>query len=373
MSNCGHCCFQARESESIAVSKIRFTIGGFLGLFLDGIIVALPGTILPQWKIDFGANVEIWLFYNLFLLGSLIGISLAYKLRQRHPLMGLSFATIGLAFLIATRSPSFKGILVAAILIGLGDGILNLQCNSLVGELHSTRRVAVLNWANAAFGLGAISTPLLGALFSWRIIFALAASLAFISVALVWRAPSVKNFAPEGGRMLWSRASIFLLMIIFYTGLEGTIGTWSSTYLLHLGWDKTQTGKLLSLYWGGLTLGRMLLGSWVGKQPLKALSWLLIGAIGVLGLCLIPSLAILFPLAAFFYGPLFATLFALLQESCGHVALGYLFYAAFIGKTSIPAAFSIVENPNHFPYGFIFLALILYLGLELEKKSENMR
>ena len=319
------------------MSKIRFTIGGFLGLFLDGVIVALPGTVLHQWKSDFGANVEIWLFYNLFLLGSLIGISIAYRLHQRHPLMGLSFAAIGSAFLLAIRSSSFKGILVAAVLIGLGDGILNLQCNSLVGELHPTRRIAVLNWANAAFGLGAIVTPLLGTLFSWRFIFALKASLAFMSVALVWRVQSVHNFVPKGRHMLWSRALIFLLIIMFYTGLEGAIGTWSSTYLLHLGWDKTQIGKLLSLYWGGLMFGRILLGSWVGKQPLKALSWLLMIAIGILGLCLIPSLAILFPLVAFFYGPLFATLFALLQERCGHVALGYLFYAAFIGKTAIPA------------------------------------
>lgn len=353
------------------VDKLRFTIGCFLGLFLDGVIVALPGTFLPQWTTEFGADLGIGFFFNLFLLGSLVGIGLASKLRQRYPLMAVSFAVIGVAFLIAAVSHNFSGVIATAALIGLGDGVLNLQSNSLVGELHPARRVAVLNWANAAFGLGAISTPFLGTLFSWRIVFTLVASLALTSVALVWQAPPVKHYAPDGGIMPWRRASIFLLMIMVYTGLEGALGTWSSTYLLSLERNETLTKTLLSLYWGGLTLGRILLGSWVGKQPLKSLSLLLVSALGVLGICLIPSLAILFPIAAFFYGPLFATLFALVQESCGHAALGYLFYAAFIGKTSIPAAFSLVENPVYLPYGFIFLALLLYIlssRLEIELK-----
>jgi MFS family permease len=281
--------------------------------------------------------------------------------------MAVSFAGIGAAFLIAAVSPSFAGVIATATLIGLGDGVLNLQSNSLVGELHPVRRVAVLNWANAAFGLGAISTPLLGTLFSWRIVFTLVASLALVSVALVWQAPPVKYLSPGGSIKLWRRASIFLLMIMVYTGLEGALGTWSSTYLLSLAHNETLTKTWLSLYWGGLTLGRIFLGNWVGKQPLKFLPLLLVSALGVLGICLIPSLAILFPLAAFFYGPLFATLFALVQESCGHVALGYLFYAAFIGKTSVPAAFSLIESPAYLPYGFIFLALLLYiLSLRLE-------
>lgn len=347
----------------------RYTIVGFLGLYLDGIIVAIPGTFLPQWTNEFGANLGIGIYFNLFLLGSLVGIIFASKLRERHPLVAISFTVIGIAFVIAAVSHSFKEIIFTGLFIGFGDGILNLQSNSLVGELNSARRVTVLNWANAAFGLGAICTPLVGTLFSWRIVFALVALLAFTSVVLAWHVPPIQHYVPKEGKISLRKISIFMLMIMIYTGLEGAIGTWSSTYLLALGHNETLTKTLLSLYWGGLTLGRIFLGSWTEKQPFKCLSLLLVSALGVLSLCLIPSLAIVFPLAAFFYGPLFATLLSLVQESCGHLSLGYLFYAAFIGKTSIPAAFSLVKSSVYLPYAFICLALSLYiLSLRLGRR-----
>ncbi|MGB7441366.1 MAG: MFS transporter [Coleofasciculaceae cyanobacterium] len=361
-----------RQISINRVAQLRLTIAGFLGLFIHGNIVALPGAFLPQWTAEFGNNFGIAFFYNLLLFGSLLGITLTRKRRQRHPLLALSFLAIGIALLIAAASPNFNGVLVTTALIGWGDGILNLQCNSLVGELHPQRRVALLNWANATFGLGAVSTPLLATFLSWRIICLLVALLSLVSVALAWQAPAVQGLRPKLDKMPWRRASIFLLLIMFYTGLESSLGTWSGTYLIYLGQDVTYSSKLLSLYWGGLTLGRMLLAGWVGKQPTKALSLLLGCSLGTLGLVIFPPLAPLLPLVAFFYGPLFATLFALLQEKCGHVALGYLFYAAYIGKSLIPVAFIWLKSPAYLPYGFILLALILYLlSLQLNRSPQT--
>ncbi|MGQ4648187.1 MFS transporter [Lyngbya aestuarii] len=354
------------------LNKLRLTIGSFLGLFLHGQIVALPGAVFPQWQAEFGDEFCLGCFYNLFLLGSLIGISLASRSRQRHPLIALSLSIIGIAFLMSVSYPNFNGILVGAVLSGSGDGILCLQCNSLVGELHPKRRVKLLNWANATFGLGAISAPLLDSLLPWRTVFALCAILALVSVALVWQAPAVQGFVPKADKMPWRRAAIFLLLIMLYTGLESALGTWSSSYLLYRGVSVTLTGTLLSLYWSCITLGKITLGGWVGKQPAKSLSFLLGGSLVFLTLTLIPQLALLLPLAAFFYGPLFATLFALLQESCGHVALTYFLYAAYIGKTAIPVIFGWLNNPAYLPYGFVVVALILYLlSLQLNLRTKN--
>ncbi|NEO97528.1 MAG: MFS transporter [Symploca sp. SIO2E9] len=353
------------------VSQLRFTIAGFLGLFLHGSIVALPGGILPQWQAEFGADFGIGPFYNLFLLGSLLGISLTSKRRQRHPLMSLSCSAIGCALLIASTL-GLQGLLVAAFLLGLGDGVLTLQGNSLVGELHPKRRVAILNWANATFGVGAISAPLLGSFLPWRMVVTLVALLALVSAILAWGSPPVQDLSLKGKNIPWRRASIFLLIVMFYMGLESSLGTWSSAYLIHLGRDITLSGTLLSLYWGCLTLGRMTLAGWVGQKPVQSLSLLLFCPLVVLGLSLIPPLALLFPLAGFFYGPLFATMFALLQERCGHVALSYLLYAAYIGKTSIPAFLSLLDDPAYLAYEFIFLALVLYiLSFQLNKCPQN--
>lgn len=354
------------------VPQLRLTSASFLGLFIHGNIVALPGAILPQWTAEFGDNFGIGIFYNLLLLGSLLGITLTRKRRQRHPLFALSFLAIGVALLISAASPNFHWVLATTALIGLGDGVLNLQCNSLVGELHPQRRVAFLNWANATFGLGAVSVPLLASFLPWRIICLFVALLSLISVALAWQAPAVQNLRPKQDKMPWRRSIIFLLLIMFYTGLESSLGTWSGSYLIYLGQDVTLSSTLLSLYWGGLTLGRILLAGWVGKQPTKALSLLSAASLVILGLVIFPPLAPFFPLVAFFYGPLFATLFALLQEKCGHVALGYLFYAAYIGKSIIPVAFILLKSPAYLPYGFIVLALILYLlSLRLNQSPQT--
>ena len=340
---------------------IRLTSGSFVGLFLHGLIIAAPGAFLPQWQAEFGSSLRLGVYYNLFLIGSLIGLRLASTQKQRHPLFAFSFLAIGLALALAAVMGNFSGILVAAAILSLGDGILNLQCNSLVGELHPQRSIVMLNWANATFGLGSLITPLLGTFLPWRLTLIVVAILALLSVTLVWDAPTIKNFSPQRERMPWQLASPFLLIILVYTGLESSLGTWNGNYLFSLGWDETVNGILLSLYWGCLTLGRITLASWVARRPTRKLKILLFASLAILGLTLIPPLALIFPLAAFCYGPLFGTIFALLQLRCGHVALAYLFYAAYIGKTLIPAIFSLIENPNFLPTGFIFLALLLYL------------
>ena len=342
-------------------SQLRLTTAGFVGLFCQGIIIAAPGAFLPQWQNTFGDTVSLGWFYNLFLLGGLVGLRLASTAQKRHPLFPIGFATVAFGFGITAVSAHFLTIIVASTFIGLGSGVINLQSNSLIGELHPQRRIAMLNWASAVFGLGALSAPLLASFLPWRIAITFIAILALSTISLAWQAPCVLNFSPTDSKMPWGKARLLLLLFFLYVGLESSIGTWNSSYLLNLGWSEVASGTLLSCYWGGLTLGKAVLGTWVGKQPIKALKLLLLCSLAATGLICIPSLAILLPLAAFFYGPLFGTVIGLLQERCGHVALGYLFYTAYFGRTSIPTSFGLLGNSTYLPYGFVALAVILYL------------
>ncbi len=339
----------------------RLTVAGFIGLYLHGIIVATPGAFLPQWMVAFDNEVNLGAFYSTFLLSSLAGLLLVSQRRKRHPFFPIAFTTIGVAFTAASFSPSFLGISLAALLIGFGDGILNFHCNNLVGELHPQRRIILLNWANATFGLGALSTPILSTFVPWRGAFGLVAALALASILLAWNAPSVRDYAPKQDKIPWVQASPFWLVIFLYVGLESSLGTWSGTYLRSVGWSIGWSSAMLSIYWVGLTLGRLNLSIWVNPKPMLRLRLLLLAGVGAISLTFIPSFGLFFAGAAFVYGPVFATLFALLQERCGHVALGYLFYAAYIGKTITPALLDQIENPSYLPYGFLGLALLLYL------------
>ena len=343
------------------MSKIRLTIAGFLALFLHGLIIAAPGAILPQWTLEFGKEPALESYYNIFLIGSVIGLRLTSVRKQRHPLLILAFASVGIGLALGAVIPSFTGVLITAGFVSLGDGILNLQANSLIGELNPQRRVSILNWANATFGFGALSCPLLASFLPWRAIFTLMAAMAFLCIFLAWQAPVVENFNPKKDKMPWGKAMPFLLMIFLYTGLESALGTWSGKYLLNLGWEVTATSTLLSIYWGCLTVGRLILAGWVSRKPMQALACLTSVSVLALGLTLIPTTAFVFPVVAFSNSPLFATVFALVQTRCGHVALSYLFYAAYIGKNIIAGLFSLIENPAYLPYGFLSLSFLLCL------------
>ncbi|NJK40404.1 MAG: MFS transporter [Acaryochloridaceae cyanobacterium SU_2_1] len=350
-------------TQTISVeNRGRLTAAGFIGLYLHGIVVAMPGAFLGQWTDSFGKSVNIGLFYTLFLVSSFVGLAWVSRQKYRHPLFALAFASIGFAFIMAGLAPTFRWIAGAALLFGFGDGMLNFHANNLVGELHPRHRITVLNWANATFGLGALSAPLINAALPWRGAFYLVAGATILATALAWQAPPVQNFRPSQDQIQWQLARPFLLLILLYVGLESSIGTWSGSYLNSLGWNKDWQSALLAAYWGGLTLGRMTLSAWVAPQPVQRLKVLLLMGMGAIALTSLPSFGFIFAIAAFLYGPTFATLFALLQERCGHVALGYLFYGAYLGKTLIPAGLDQISNPLDLRYGFLGLALLLYLS-----------
>ena len=350
---------------------MRFTLGSFLGLFMVGAIVATPGAVLPQWTAEFGVQREVGLFFNLLLAGLVAGIALASRLPGRHPLMPLALGLTAGGFILAAQAREFTWVLAAAPALGFGNGVANVHGNSLVGELFKHRRVLALNLVNAAFGLGAMSAPFLAVLLPWRTVFAVLATLALAGTALVWNAPRVAD-RPQPARRGWPRgAGALLLAVLVYTGLEGALATWSGAYLAHLGREAALAGTLLSLYWGGLTLGRVLLAPFVARAPLRALGFLMGASMLVLALTLAPPLAVLFPLAGVFYGPLFGTVFALVQERFGHRLVGPMFYAGALGSTLIPAAFRLAPHAGLLPYGFLALAAGLYGVIRLAQQQHT--
>ncbi len=341
--------------------KLRFTLAGFVGLLFHGLMIASPGAFLLQWQASFGAGqVNIGLYYMAFMVGGITGLTLTARRSRRHPLLGGAFLAIGVALVFASQMQGFWGVVLAALVMGLGDSVLTLQSNSLVGELHAERGITFLSLANAPFGIGALSTPLLAVFFSWRWVTLLMALVALLAAWLAWQAPPVANFSPQTDRMPWRHALPFLLVMFLYIGVEGAMGTWSGIYLKAQGWATIWSNLILSLYWGGLTIGRLVLAQWVNPLPLLRLQQLsLMGALAIAA-TLVPSLGLGFVVAAIVYGPTFAIVFGLLQRQCGHVSLPYIFYTAFLAQSLVPTLFSLIADPIARGYGFVVLAIALY-------------
>ena len=283
--------------------SVRFLAGSFLALFLVGVIVALPGAPLPDGRRRCGTEGGASRYLAAPPLGPLHG-------------------------------------------------------NSLVGELFPERRVELLNRVNVAFGLGAVLTPLALGSLPYAAFLALAGLLAFVTSALVLGAPPAEKPKERPRGALWP----FLLAVGLYTGLEGALATWNRVWLEALGHATALGGLLLTLYWLFLALGRLLLAGRVAKDPLRALRGLLLGVMGLLLLNFLPQTALLFPLAGFLLGPLFSTLFALVQTRFGHRALGGLMYAGAAGSTLIPGLFALLPDRG-IPLGLFALSLALYLLL----------
>nr|WP_167345963.1 MFS transporter [Thermus parvatiensis] len=167
---------------------MRFLAGSFLALFLVGVIVALPGAALPLWRARYGVGEEVSFFYTALLLGLLLGVRLGQE-ERRHPLFPLALGLVGLAFLGLAWAPTYTWVVPLAFLLGLGEGVMNVHGNSLVGELYPERRVELLNRVNVAFGLGAVFTPLALTQLPYPLVLSLVGLIALGAGLLVLGAP----------------------------------------------------------------------------------------------------------------------------------------------------------------------------------------
>ena len=164
---------------------------------------------------------------------------------------------------------SWPVVIAGAVLWGIAGGLAGGGIN-----VYSTLRMTggAMQVLHGCWGIGTLLGPLLvtGLLVtqhSWR--------LAFIAVAVLqatlgaWalagaRWPSLARPAEEGGRSLKLSLPLVLGILVFflYTGVEWAAGQWSFTVLTQdRGFATATAGLLVSLYWSGLTAGRLLSGA----------------------------------------------------------------------------------------------------------------
>ncbi len=343
----------------------RYTTASMTLLFLLGLLVATPGAVLPHWSAEFGVHGEVAWFFNLQLLGLLLGVAYASRQRRRQPLLPLSALALGGAYLLMALAPSFSWIVAAALVAGAAQGVLNIQSNGMVGDLHPQRRVVMLNRANAAFGLGAVSAPLLVNLLPWRGAFVVVAVAYALAAVLCWGAPQALSVSGAFDLKKSLAALPLLLAVGLYVATESSLSAWSGVYLAALGYSLRLAGLLLSAYWLLITLSRLSVAAWVAGAPLQRLRLLSLGSLAVLLAVVFPPLAPAFPLAAVFFGPIFGTSFAYVQSVFGLETTAGMFYTTAIGSTAGPALFALVGNPRYLPWGFLLLAALLAASLQL--------
>nr|MDQ6919945.1 MFS transporter [Candidatus Dormibacteraeota bacterium] len=164
---------------------------------------------------------------------------------------------------------SWPVVVAGAVLWGLAAGFANGAVN-----VYSTLRMSggAMQVLHGCWGIGTLIGPLIvtGLLvghLSWR--------LAFLTVAIlqallgVWALaaphwPAVSAPRNRGDRRMSLSAPLLLGILAFflYTGAEWSAGQWSFTVLTEgRGYATATAGLLVSLYWTGITVGRLASGA----------------------------------------------------------------------------------------------------------------
>ncbi len=292
-------------------------------------------------------------------LGFLVASNAAAELLERlGPRRLTALATLLLAASVAGQAaaPAFAGVLVAAVVWGLGGGAIDAGLNGYAARRFSRKH---MNWLHAGYGFGTAVAPFvmtaglaLGA--GWRGGYGAVAALLLALAAVFWasrgRWPppepvTVGTRAPAAGGVGLA-AGLHLLAFFLYTGLEVTAGQWAFAVLSEArGLAAEAAGIWTGLYWTSLFGGRLAIGfvaDRIGTERLIAL-----GAAGVLvggvGFWLVPVAGgapalLLVGLAA---APVFPMLMTRTAERFPLAAARRLFglqvSAAMLGGVAMPA------------------------------------
>ncbi|MBI2723659.1 MAG: MFS transporter [Chloroflexi bacterium] len=307
----------------------------FMALFCVGLYAATFGPVLPFLADDLGVSLgTAGLLLTTFFIGSISSSALVATALHGRDMRVLSI--IGLVCIIGGMlglgfAPSWETALVAAVLMGAGDGLLVASTHMMM-PLTSRDVPSAMNRLNLWFAFGAVAGPIWGGVLlettgerAW--VYTGLAGVATLALAAMLFADVAVRSSPARpdhefrlptGSTTWVMGSVLFL----YVGAEFGLGTWVSSYARASSGASVLGGALLTAgYWAALAAGRVLTGMYFarGWRAVPLLAWSLAGA-GVAALALTLSSGQLMIAAAaagaagLFLGPVWPAVLAIASD-----------------------------------------------------------
>ncbi len=298
-------------------------VAGTLSFLAIGAVQAMYGPAFPAFLARYGVGVgQVGAVVSVHFLGSFVTIAASGMLLARF---GYRRLMLGGAALLAmgaagvALSPLWSLTLAAALLGGLGFGLLDVATNLLFARWYGDRSTGALNLLNAAFGVGAVVGPVLVGLLAPRVApaFLLVAVVTGIAALFIGRAPMPRPLDVPAGVLRARRGPIagFMLLYFLYVASEVGVASWEPTYLAPLFGD-ARAAFFTGLYWAALTLGRFIAAA-LGDR-LRPADMVLAAVVLALAAAWTATLGGLAPLAyalvGFAFAPVFPTALAWLQQ-----------------------------------------------------------
>lgn len=325
--------------------------------------VAWP-SIRTYFNLPLDALGELLLMFTIGYLVSSFSSGMLLARMSVGTLLALSCLATAVSLIGYALVPAWWMMVTLGAVAGLGAGAIDAGLNTFAATQFSVRMV---NWLHACYGVGAATGPVImtsvltahnpwqrgyAIVGLWQLILAFCFGLTRRLWPKAIRAqghsdltvgPTASNLSTLRLPAVWLSIAVFFV----YTGIEMSAGIWAFSLFSEARDISMMTaGAWVSVYWGGLTTGRLLSGFVVGLVPVQrllrfciislalgaALIWLdLTNLISFIGLGLMGLAA----------APIFPSLIAATPERLGesHTAngVGFQIAAAVLGQSLVPA------------------------------------
>lgn len=355
---------------------------GYIGYVLIGWNSVLIPSLIRSIERDFQvADAAFGLFYLLYAvmyaLSSLTSGMLTERFGRRLLLPGAALLmAVGLTGEVL--APAWSLFIVAAWLVGAGNGVIDSGTNALFLDLFRQARGGALNLLHLFYSVGALAAPfVVGRLVvlhtPWRPILLATAVGAVVFAGLLRAAPMPSGHHARAGtpaqRFDAAEASLLPFLglavgISFLVMGEQGVSSWLVKFLSSVSVATATT--VLSLYWAGLAVGR-LASRWLAERlnyTVFTAGAMALGSATLLAAIIVPVFPLstaLFALTGFFYGPVYPMIIALGGNIYPHRLArlaGSLGAASIVGAITYPPLMGLMAGAIGLRTGMIGAALL---------------
>ena len=276
----------AKYRGSFAIMTSLFFLWGFMTVFNDILIPRFKEAFTLTY---FQAMLVQFAFFGAYFVGSLVyfiisvttGDPIAKIGYKNGVVIGLLIAAVGSAlFWPAAMAMSYPMFLMALFVVGLGFAMLQIAANPYVTILGPEKTASSrLNLAQGFNSIGTTIGPIIGGFLIYQY-FAktgahgadsvklpyLAFSIVFVVLAVIFffiHLPHIGEGKIErgAGALKYPHVVLGVIAIFMYVGGEVSVGSAIINFLGQptvAGLDAVEASKYVSLYWGGLMIGRFM-------------------------------------------------------------------------------------------------------------------
>ena len=362
-------------------------------IYLAFISLGLPDSILGvSWSLmqsDFGAPFETAGILFMTIAGSTIISSF------------ISGALLGFYF-----SPSIIWLFICAIPLGLGAGAVDSGLNNYVASHYKAHH---MSWLHCFWGVGATLGPIIMAQFltdqnSWRDGYLAIAGLQFVLVIILFFSLPLWNKIAGNSEVIDTKelenlheedeenkkpikikgVKLAMISFFFYCGAEATVGLWGSSFLVNVkDLSVDVAARWVSLYYGGITVGRFITGFItlkVNNRKLIAIGQMIALAGAILLFLPLPSVFSLvgFILIGLGLAPIFPCMLHETPTRFGkkhsQTIMGYQMAFAYTGSTFLPPLLGFVAGQTTIGiFPFVVAGFIAFMVIGSEKLNALMK